>query len=138
MRYIIYNENFTDLNTANYSEHRTKNEFGMLVKQKTMSVLIELSMFPLGKGESVGVFVSRLIKMFENNAVRYKLNPMGTVIETETIEAALELIQQCYRLLEPDCDRVYATVKMDIRKNQVNALDSKIKSIEQRIGKVKQ
>jgi len=42
-----------------------------------MSVLVEFSMFPTDKGESVSAYVSRIIKMIDESGVPYKLTPMG-------------------------------------------------------------
>jgi len=100
-----------------------------------MSVLVEFSMFPTDKGESVSAYVSRIIKMIDESGVPYKLTPMGTVFETETIEEALDVIRKAYRELESDCNRVYSVVKFDIRKGRKNRLVQKIKSVEAKLGK---
>jgi uncharacterized protein (TIGR00106 family) len=101
-----------------------------------MSILVEFAMFPTDKGESVSEYVSRIIKMFKENNINYKLTPMGTIYEVESIEEATEIINRAYKLLEVDCNRVYATIKMDIRKNKSNRMKQKIESIEEKIGKV--
>ncbi|WP_457570117.1 MTH1187 family thiamine-binding protein [Desulfurobacterium sp.] len=100
-----------------------------------MSVLVEFAMFPTDKGESVSKYVSRIIKMIDESGVNYKLTPMGTVFETDTMEEALEIIKKAYEELEPDCNRVYSTVKFDIRKGRKNRMKQKIESVEKRIGK---
>ena len=100
-----------------------------------MSVLVEFAMFPTDKGESVSQFVSRIIKMIDESGVPYKLTPMGTVFETETMEEALKIIGEAYKQLEPDCNRVYSVVKFDIRKGKSNRLVQKIKSVESKLGK---
>jgi len=98
-----------------------------------MSVLTEFAMFPTDKGESVSKYVSRIIKMFKDSDISYELTPMGTVFEVEQIEEATEVINKAYKLLEPDCNRVYTTIKMDIRKGKKNRMKQKIDSIEKRI-----
>jgi len=47
----------------------------------------------------------------------------------------IEIINKAYKLLEPDCNRVYSVVKFDIRKGKDNRLKQKIKSVERNIGK---
>jgi len=98
-----------------------------------MSVLIEFAMFPTDKGESVSEYVSRIIKMFEKSGVNYQLTPMGTIFEVDTIEKATDIINKAYKELENDCNRVYTTIKMDIRKNKSNRMEQKIKSVMQKI-----
>lgn len=102
-----------------------------------MSVLLEFAMFPTDKGESVSIYVSRIIKMINDSGAMYQLTPMGTIVEFETMQDALNIIHKAYDQLEPDCDRVYASLKFDIRKGKINRLKGKIKSIEDKIGIVK-
>lgn len=101
-----------------------------------MSVLVVFAMFPTDKKESVSPYVSRVVKMISETRYSYKLNAMGTVFETDTIAEAMAMIEKAYTLLEPDCDRVYCTMTMDIRKNYSNRLEGKVKSIEDKIGEV--
>jgi len=101
-----------------------------------MSVLVEFAMFPTDKGDSVSPYVSRIIKMIKEHTESYKLTPMGTVFETNTMEEALDILNKAYKELEPDCKRVYSSVKFDIQKEKDNRLTSKVASIENKIGKV--
>lgn len=100
-----------------------------------MSFLVEFSMFPTDKGESVSHYVSRIIDMIDRSGVPYKLTPMGTVFEVESMEEALDIINRAYKQLEPDCSRVYTTIKMDIRKGKGGRIESKIKSVEEKLGR---
>jgi len=102
-----------------------------------MSVMVEFAMFPTDKGESVSAYVSRIITMIDTLNIDYKLTPMGTVFEVETIGEALDIIQKAYRELERDCNRIYSTIKIDSRKGKNRRLRQKIESIKKRIGKVK-
>ena len=58
-------------------------------------VLLEFSMSPLGKGESVGKYVSRSLQIIDKSGVEYRLNPMGTVLEGEWDEV-FDVVRQCY------------------------------------------
>lgn len=102
-----------------------------------MSVLLEMSMFPTDKNESKSEQVAQVIKIIRDSGFSYQLTAMATIIETEDISDALSLVEKCYRKLEElDCNRVYATLKFDIRKNHENRLENKIKSVEKHIGEV--
>ena len=94
-----------------------------------MSVLVEFAMFPTDKGESVSKYVSRIIKMFKESKIDFQLTPMGTIFEVESIEDATKIINNAYKQLAPDCNRVYTTIKMDIRKNKSNRMQQKIDSV---------
>lgn len=95
-----------------------------------MSVLMEFSMFPTDKGESVSQYVSRIIDAIDKSGVNYKLTPMGTVIEVESFEDALKILNLSYNQLKDDCNRIYSSIKFDIRKGKGNRLESKQKSVE--------
>ncbi|OPY68947.1 MAG: hypothetical protein A4E57_01470 [Syntrophorhabdaceae bacterium PtaU1.Bin034] len=100
-----------------------------------MSVLMELTMFPMDKGESMSAWVSRIIGMFDESELDYRLTPMGTVIEVDDLEKALKIVADAYSRLETDCNRVYATLKLDIRKGKGGRLAQKIESVEKKLGK---
>ena len=102
-----------------------------------MSVLLEFSMFPTDKGESKSAYVSQVVKMIRESGLTYKLTPMSTVIETATLPEALGIIEQAYAVLEAQgCNRVYSSLKFDIRKGKENRLTQKIASVEEKIGEV--
>ncbi|MCX5806143.1 MAG: MTH1187 family thiamine-binding protein [Proteobacteria bacterium] len=100
-----------------------------------MSVLVEFAMFPTDKGDSISEYVSRIIDMIDRSNIPYKLTPMGTIFEVETAEEAFKIINTSYMLLEPDCSRVYSTIKLDIRKGKSGRIIQKIESIEKKLGK---
>ncbi|MCK5168772.1 MAG: MTH1187 family thiamine-binding protein [Bacteroidales bacterium] len=102
-----------------------------------MSVLLEFAMFPTDKpGDSASESVSKIIDVINKSGIRYKLTAMGTIIETETLEEALAIVNRSYQVLEPFSKRVYSTITIDIRKEKSDRLNQKIKSIESKIGKV--
>ena len=102
-----------------------------------MSVLLEFSMFPTDKGESVSKYVSQVVRMIKKSGADYQLTAMGTVIETDDIRQALDLVGQAYGILDGlGCNRVYSSLKFDIRKGKANRLSQKIKSVTDKIGAV--
>ncbi|EJF06994.1 putative protein, MTH1187 family [Thiovulum sp. ES] len=101
------------------------------------SFLLEFAMFPTDVGESKGDYVSQVVKVVKESGFPYKLTPMATIVETENIRDALDLVEKCYNKLEEmSVNRVYSVLKFDIRKGKSNRLESKIESVEKRIGEV--
>ena len=101
-----------------------------------MSVVLEFSIFPTDKGESVSEYVSKVIKMIRDLNIEHQLTPMGSIIETDSLQEALKVIELSYDILEKEgSKRVYISTNIDIRKGKNNRLKSKIKSIEDKIGK---
>lgn len=102
-----------------------------------MSILMEMSMFPTDKRESKSKEVAEVIRIVRDSGANYQLTAMATIIETNTLKEALELVEKCYSKLEElGCNRVYATLKFDIRKGHENRLKTKIESVEKHIGEV--
>jgi uncharacterized protein (TIGR00106 family) len=92
-------------------------------------VLLEFSMSPLGKGESVSEFVSRSLDIIDKSGVPYRLNPMGTVLEGEWDEV-FAVVRQCYERMKKDCNRISCSIKVDYRKGHSGRLVSKVASVE--------
>ncbi|MEJ5168084.1 MAG: MTH1187 family thiamine-binding protein [Arcobacteraceae bacterium] len=101
------------------------------------SVLLEFSMFPTDKGESKSEYVSKIVEYVRSSGYVYQLTPMATIIETNTIDEAFDIVKNCYKILdEAGCNRVYSILKFDIRKNKQNRMKTKIDSIVTKIGDV--
>lgn len=95
-------------------------------------VLLEFSMSPLDKGESVGRYVARSLDIIDKSGVAYRLNPMGTVLEGEWDEV-FGVVKKCYERMRKDCRRISVGIRVDYRKGANGRLDSKIASVEQRL-----
>ena len=101
-----------------------------------MSVLLEFAMFPTSdncrEGSSVSAQVAKIIDAIDKSGTKYQLTPMGTVVETDTMQEALDVIALAYEQVK-ECERVYSSLKFDIRHNSENRLESKIKSVEEKL-----
>lgn len=98
-----------------------------------MSVLMEMSMFPLSGGASKSEQVAKIIGMIAKSGYAYTLTPMSTIIETESLTEALRLVEYAYACLD-ESERVYACLKFDIRPGRENGLEEKIQSVESTLG----
>jgi uncharacterized protein (TIGR00106 family) len=99
-----------------------------------MSVLAELSIFPLGKGESLSPYVARAVSVIKESGLPHRLGPMGTSIEGEW-DQILAVMDRCKEVLQEDCDRVYMVLKADIRKDGGESrLEEKVRSVEDKLG----
>jgi uncharacterized protein (TIGR00106 family) len=99
-----------------------------------MAMLLEFSMSPLGKGESVSEYVARSLDIIDRSGVPYQLNAMGTILEGEW-EQVIGVVGQCLERMSQDCDRVTCTVKFDWRRGATGRLQGKVASIEKRLGR---
>ncbi|MFO8022828.1 MAG: MTH1187 family thiamine-binding protein [Perlabentimonas sp.] len=100
-----------------------------------MSVLMNFAMFPTRKSESVSPFVSKVVESVRAKGFNNQLTAMGTIVETDTLGDALNVIEDAYATLEDECDRVYVTVNIDIRKGKSGRIKSKVQSVEDKLNK---
>ncbi len=96
-------------------------------------VLVEFSVFPIGKGESVGDYVARCLGIVEQSGLEYQCHAMGTTIEGE-LDEVMEVVKRCVEELTADCDRVECAMKLDYRKGYAGELKSRLKRVEKRLG----
>ena len=97
-----------------------------------MSVIVEFSIFPMDKGESLSLYVARALKMIQNSGLPYEMNPMGTCVEGEWSEV-MALVDRCFQELEKDCSRINLSLKADYRKGQSGRMKSKVKSVKEKL-----
>jgi uncharacterized protein (TIGR00106 family) len=96
--------------------------------------LMEFSMTPLAQGESVSRYVARSVEIVERSGLDYRLHAMGTVVEGE-LAPLLDVLKECFAAMQADCDRVTCSVKFDYRRGRSGALESKVASVEQKLGR---
>lgn len=102
-----------------------------------MSVILDLTIFPMDQGVSVSSFVAPVIAMIRDTGHDYRLSPMGTAVETPTLEEALSLIARAHALLAAlGCERVYAVAKLDVRQGAMGRLSGKVNAVREHIGEV--
>ena len=100
-----------------------------------MSVVMNFAMFPTDKGASVSPYVAKIIELIGGLGYEFRLTAMGTIVETPTLRQALDVVDSAYKLLEPDCERIYVSINLDIRKGDLGRIDSKIKSVTEKLKK---
>lgn len=97
-------------------------------------VLLEFSMTPLAKGESVSRYVSRSLDIVDRSGLPYRLTPMGTIIEGEW-DDVFGVVRACYERMRQDCDRITTTIRVDYRAGASGRLTAKVASVEEKLGR---
>jgi len=97
-----------------------------------MSVIVEFSIFPMDKGESLSPYVARAFKLIENSGLPYELNPMGTCVEGEWNDV-MSLVDGCFQELQKDCSRISLSLKADYRKGTSGRMKSKVESVKEKL-----
>jgi uncharacterized protein (TIGR00106 family) len=98
-----------------------------------MSILVEFSILPVGKGVSVSPMVARVLKIVAGSGISYKANPMGTVLEGEW-DRVMGIIKECHQEVMKDADRAITSITIDDRKGKEERIEKKLESVEQKLG----
>jgi uncharacterized protein YqgV (UPF0045/DUF77 family) len=59
---------------------------------------------------------------------------MGTIIEGEWAPI-MDLVRRCFLTLEPDCERIHVSIRIDYRRAGSGRLKSKVEKIETLLGR---
>ncbi|MEM8863980.1 MAG: MTH1187 family thiamine-binding protein [Planctomycetota bacterium] len=97
-------------------------------------VLLEMSLTPLGEGESVSRAVAACVDLIDRSGLSYELHSMGTIVEGELPEV-MALLQRCMELLAAEHARVTCIAKFDYRRGAKGRLRSKVESVEAKLGR---
>jgi uncharacterized protein (TIGR00106 family) len=97
-------------------------------------VLLDFSMTPLGKGESVSPYVARCMEVVTASGLDHRLHAMGTTLEGE-LDQVLDVVRRCFEALQTDCNRISCSIKIDYRKGPGGRLDSKVQKVQDLVGR---
>ncbi len=97
-------------------------------------VLLEFSMYPTDKGESVSPYVARSLEIVDASGLPYRLGPMGTTLEGEYDEV-MGVVRRCFERMTQDCDRVACQIKLDWRRHGGGRLEAKVAKLKQVTGR---
>ena len=93
-------------------------------------MIVELSVVPVGVGESLSRYVARVVEILRRRGVKYQLNPMGTVLEVETFDELSRILDDIRRELEgADVPRIYFVIKVDYRR-KATSMEHKVEAVE--------
>lgn len=97
-----------------------------------MSAILDLSIYPVDKGESLSPYVARIERIIRESGLPNVFCPMSTSIEGE-LDDLLALVAKCHAELSTDCRRIEMNIRVDWRKDAVDRLHGKIRSVESKL-----
>lgn len=96
-------------------------------------MMAEFSVVPLGAGASVSAVIARVMRIVIDSGIRYRANPMGTVLEGDW-PLVMGVIKRCHDEAMKDASRVVTSIKIDDYPGRRDRLDTKLESVEQKLG----
>jgi uncharacterized protein (TIGR00106 family) len=97
-------------------------------------LLVEISIWPMDKGMSVGPYVAKALDVIDRSGLSYKVGPMGTCIEGP-YEDVMAVVKHCHEVLMSDCDRIVCQLKMDWRRDASGRIEGKVNRVESLLGR---
>ena len=97
-------------------------------------VLLEFSMAPSDKGESLSPYVARILDIIDKSGLPYQLTPMGTILEGEWDEV-MAVVTACFNAMRTDCERIGTHIKVDYRAGPGARMKAKVDAIEKKLGR---
>jgi len=93
-------------------------------------MIVEISIVPIGVGESLSSYVAEALKVIKERCKSYKLTPMGTIVEVESFGDLGEILDEIVeRLTKMGVPRVYTVIKSDFRVKRTD-MDYKVEKVE--------
>ncbi|MCK5585154.1 MTH1187 family thiamine-binding protein [Candidatus Bipolaricaulota bacterium] len=95
-------------------------------------MIVEFSIIPVGKGESLSPYVAEAFKIIEASGVAYEHHAMGTNLEGDW-DKVMAVIKACRDRLLESSDRVSLSIKIDDRKGATDSITKKVRSAQQKM-----
>ena len=96
--------------------------------------IAEVSVVPIGTAKTgVSEYVAGAVTVLKESGLKYKLTPMGTILEGD-IKDVLDVIAKMHETpFKNKAKRVYTTIKIDDRRDIKAEMDSKVKSVMEKL-----
>ncbi|MCV0373546.1 MAG: MTH1187 family thiamine-binding protein [Nitrosarchaeum sp.] len=97
----------------------------------------EISIYPMGTSStSASFYIAKAIESIQKlDGIRYQINPMGTVLESENIDVIYEASKKMMEVVHNlGVNRVEVILKIDSRKDKQTKMEEKIESIKKQMS----
>jgi len=98
----------------------------------------EISVYPIGTSNtSTSFYIAKGIESIQKmTGVRYEINPMGTVLESDNIDKIYEASKSIMEVVHNlGVQRVEVILKIDSRRDKNNQMEEKLESINKHLNK---
>ncbi len=94
-------------------------------------IVADVSIIPIGVGESLSKYVKRVVEELRSSGLRVEVGAMSTVVEAKTLEEIFEAVKRAREVVfEMGAKRVYAIIRIDERRDKELSIESKISKIK--------
>lgn len=94
-------------------------------------IIAQLSIAPVGIGTSLSNTVNIVLNVLRDEQVKFKINPMATVIETNNLETLFHVVHKAHHaVINAGAERVITELKIDDRRDKQVTMSSKLASLK--------
>ncbi len=95
-------------------------------------MIAQFKVVPIGRGESLSLYVAECVKIVRASGMKYQLTPMATVLEGDW-DDVMGVIAECHRKVRSMSRRVVTSIEIDDREGSSNAMEQKIRSVQEKL-----
>ena len=95
-------------------------------------MIVDFSIAPIGRGESLSPYVAEAFKLIEASGVAYEHHAMGTNLEGDWDEV-MTVVKACRDKLLESSHRVSLSIRIDDRKGTTDRISSKVRSAKEKM-----
>ena len=94
-------------------------------------IIAQLSIAPVGKEVSVSKYVKLVLETLKKEQVKFEINAMATVIETEDLKTLFDVVEKAHNaVLAAGAERVITELKIDDRRDKDATITSKLNALK--------
>ena len=95
-----------------------------------MSVIAEITTYPLDKGISLSNYVLEAIRVLDASGFNYHIGPMATTVEADTVEELLDLFGKMHNAIaSAGCQRISTAIRIDDRRDKQRTMMYKVAAV---------
>ncbi|MBF0298043.1 MAG: MTH1187 family thiamine-binding protein [Oligoflexia bacterium] len=94
--------------------------------EKEKNILLEFSITPMDKGESVGQYVEHALDIIKKSDLPYKIDPMSTCLEGNWSQV-MAVVEKCFQQMQKESNRVMINMKVDYHHGKSGRIESRSK-----------
>lgn len=101
---------------------------------KTLSVMVDICLVPLGVGVSLGEYIAACQKVFEEAGLSYELHAYGTNVEGEW-DQVMAAVKRCHEVVHAmGAPRITTSMRLGTRTDRTQTMQDKVESVTRRLA----
>ncbi len=93
-------------------------------------IVADVSIIPIGVGESVSKFVKKAIEELKKSGFKIEVNAMSTVVEAKDVEELFLAVKRAREaVFEMGVKRIYTIIRIDERRDKELTIEGKISQV---------